>query len=132
MRKGDLPFEGQPVAAPNPEGRRGPLSNTVHSPNGGFLEWARKKRTCSMAFVVAQVDHATFVQIIKFFADTSVLPQLFAEPERHRFLEGCETFRGKRQICFQKPIEFGERLFVTRDVINVLEIETRGFHAIVD
>ena len=68
----------------------------------------------------------------EFLAQQVLLEQLLPQPERDRHLEGAEAARRQRDIGFQQPLEFQERLVVEDDVIDVGKAGAGGFQAIGD
>ena len=58
-------------------------------------------------------------EFLKLVAQQVLLKQLLPQPERDRHLEGAESARRKRDVGFQQPLEFEERLVVEHDVIEL-------------
>ena len=54
-------------------------------------------------------------------AQQLLLEQLLLQPERDRHAKGAKALGRKREIGFEQPLEFEERLVVERDVVDLAE-----------
>ena len=59
-------------------------------------------------------------ELLQFVAQQVFLEQLFLQPQRNRHLERAKAARRHRDVGFQQPLEFEERLVVEHDMVEAV------------
>ena len=84
-----------------------------------------------MGLVMLRVDHLT-LEAIEALPDPLAHPELFLEPERHRFQEGWEAGRGEGEVGLQESLELQEGLVIEGYIRESCRIETCLLKAVPD
>src|SRR5207245_805361 len=117
------------IAAPDAEGRRGPLADSIDRKDRGFLEgrWAEGAR--GVRLMVLGVKQLALVAVQP-ATEVAVHEELFRHPQGPRQAERAETLRGDAEVGLQDPLELEERLVVEPDVRQVRRPDPRCLEAV--
>src|SRR3984957_3642980 len=124
MRKMDFLGYLEAIAVADPRRSGGPFADTVHGEHGRIVERRGIKRRGRMAQMMLAEQQPTLVEIAGEFpelvAQQVLLKQFLAQPERDRHLERAKSARRHRDIGFQQPLEFEERLVIEHDMVEAV------------
>src|SRR5262249_19328487 len=87
-----------------------------------------KKRRRRMRFVVFRKKN--FATATEFASDQFFNPNAFPDPKRYRHQKASQTDWRIREISVQNPVEFQERLFVERHIVELIDVDAAFAEAI--
>ena len=98
------------IASTYSQGRRGPLTDTVHGEDGSFLERGGEEGARRVRFVVLRVEKRAL--IVQLLTDLPVHEELFLDPEWTGFEKGPEPQWGHMEIGLEDAFELEQGLVV--------------------
>src|SRR5262249_21204845 len=132
MRKRQVCRQVDFVAGADSHYRRAPLSHSVKREDGRLLKGAREKSTGSVALMVVKEQQWGGRWSGKPLADHPGQMELVLEPKRHGLPEAPEAAGNVIEIRFDQAREFGVRLVIECDVVEITGLQSGRFQAVGD